>query len=185
MKLRILNIAVIVFVIFAIFACTEEKVNPGIEREGINNELAQEGWNSYLLMTENGKIKTKVHYVHMTDYAETGVKLLSKIKVDFYDSTQVATSWLTADSGRVERNGDIMYGIGNVIAKNDSGRTLKTELLMWKSDTKKISTDKFVTITSPKEDLQGYGFESDQNIRNWTIFKPVLNTVINEDKNKK
>lgn len=185
MRLSIKNIVSVLLICMAVSACSEEKVNPGIDRNSSDSEVSSEGWNSFLQFYENDRLKTVLYYEHMTQYAEKGVYLLRKIKVDLYDSTQHATSWLTADSGRVEDEGAVMYGIGNVIARNDSGRVLKTELLVWRSKTQKISTDKFVTITSPKEDLQGFGFESDQGIRNWTIFKPILNTVINDDKNKK
>lgn len=185
MKLSVKNIVSAVIICFTVSACSEEKVNPGYEKNGTDSELSSEGWNSYLSQTENGRLRYTLHYEHMTQYADKRVTLLRKIKVDFYDSTQTATSWLTADSGRVEDDGAVMFGIGNVIAKNDSGTVLKTEVLVWRSSTKKITTDKFVTITSPKEDLQGYGLEADQNIRNWTIYKPVLNTLVNEDKNKK
>jgi hypothetical protein len=33
-----------------------------------------------------------------------------------------------------------------------------------------ILSDEFVRITSPKEQLQGRGFESDQNLRNYKVF---------------
>jgi LPS export ABC transporter protein LptC len=185
MKLNLRNIISVFLVCLLASACSEEKVNPGIDKNGTDNEISSEGWNSQLMQTDNGKLRYTLHYEHMMQYAEKRITLLSKIKVDFYDSTQTSKSWLTADSGRVEEDGAVMYGIGNVIAKNDSGRVLKTEQLVWRNKTQKISTDRFVTITSPKEDLQGYGFESDQFIKNWTIFKPILNTVINDDKNKK
>jgi len=186
MKNNLLNIASVFLFLFALIeaGCSDEKINPSIEQSVTSNDITAEGWNSYLLLTENGRLKTILHYQHMTDYGEKGIKTLSKIKVDFYDSTQTATSYLTADSGRVEGDGAVMYGIGNVVAINDSGRTLKTEVLVWKRSTQKISTDRFVSITSPKEDVEGYGFESDQSIKNWTIFKPVITTISNLEEKK-
>lgn len=175
------------FIFLAVLAgCSEEKMNPEIAKDISGREMpTAEGWNSILsFYTENGRLTTVLHYEHATDYGDQRVKLLHNIKVDFYDSTQKAATWLTADSGRVVDEKE-MHAIGNVIAVNDSGRTLKTEELVWRTKTQKITTDKFVTITSPKEDLQGYGFESDQNIRNWVIFKPVLKTIVNEENKKK
>jgi LPS export ABC transporter protein LptC len=63
-----------------------------------------------------------------------------------------------------------MYAIDNVVAENDSGTVLKTNELMWRNSDQKIITDKFVTITSPKEVIQGYGLESDQQLKNYKIF---------------
>jgi hypothetical protein len=41
---------------------------------------------------------------------------------------------------------------------------------MWRNKDRKIVSDKFVTILSPKEKIQGYGFESDQSLRNYIIY---------------
>ena len=34
----------------------------------------------------------------------------------------------------------------------------------------KIISDKFVTVISPTEKIQGYGFESDQSLKNYVIY---------------
>ena len=182
------HIAFILIACFSFFitGCSEEKVNPGVDKSVSDSEMSAEGWKSNAAFYgEGGRLSTILYYDHMKQYAEKRLTFLSKIKIDFYDSTQHVSSYLTADSGKVEENGAVMYAIGNVIAVNNAGRTLKTELLMWKSQTGKISTDKFVTIHSENEDVQGYGFESDQNIKDWVIFKPVINIKMDEGNQKK
>jgi hypothetical protein len=42
---------------------------------------------------------------------------------------------------------------------------------MWDNGSQKLYSTEFVTITSPNEKIQGYGFESDQNLTNYKIFK--------------
>ena len=37
----------------------------------------------------------------------------------------------------------------------------------------RVRGDRFVTITSATERLQGYGFEADQDLRNYTVFGKV------------
>jgi lipopolysaccharide export system protein LptC len=51
------------------------------------------------------------------------------------------------------------------------GTVLTTEELVWNDEKQKITTDKFVTIVTPKEKLQGCGFESDQYLRNYIIYR--------------
>lgn len=46
---------------------------------------------------------------------------------------------------------------------------LETEELLWNQNTKKISTTKFVKITTPTETLTGYGMEADEDFSNWVI----------------
>jgi hypothetical protein len=47
---------------------------------------------------------------------------------------------------------------------------ITTEEMMWRNLDKKIVSDKFVRIESPKEIIEGYGFESDQQLRNYVIY---------------
>jgi hypothetical protein len=70
-----------------------------------------------------------------------------------------------------------MYAIDSVVAVSDSGVVLKTQELMWRNSDKKIVSDKFVTIVSPKEKISGYGFESDQHLRNYVIKKITIITT--------
>jgi LPS export ABC transporter protein LptC len=174
-------------IVFQIAGCSDTKINPGVEKSLSGSDMpSTESWNFEIMFYgENAKLSAILYADHALTYDEKRLKLLSKMKVDFYDSNQTVSTWLTADSGKVDDNIGMIYAIGNVITANDSGTVLKTEQLAWRKKDEKIITDKFVTVTSKKEDIQGYGFESDQHIRNWVIFKPVISTVINEDKKKK
>lgn len=42
--------------------------------------------------------------------------------------------------------------------------------MMWRNKDRKIVSDKFVTVISPNETIQGYGFESDQSLQNYVIY---------------
>lgn len=56
---------------------------------------------------------------------------------------------------------------------------------MWRNKDQKIISDKFVTIISPKEKIQGYGFESDQSLRNYTIYNITYVTRTDTSAQKK
>jgi hypothetical protein len=56
------------------------------------------------------------------------------------------------------------------VAVNDSGIVITSDEMMWRNRDRKIVSDKYVTIVSPKEKIEGYGFESDQNLRNYIIY---------------
>ena len=108
-------------------------------------------------------------------------------------SSGTLLQFLTANKGKADDLSNDLFAVDSVVAVNDSGVTLKTQELMWKNKERKIVTDKFVTIISPKEKIQGYGLESDQNLRNYTIYnityvtrldtaKPVQPVRNNSDK---
>lgn len=84
--------------------------------------------------------------------------------------------------GQEESNISAQYGISydkqnlvvlknNVQVKNEKNEKLNTEELTWNRVTKKIYTDKFVTITTPTETLSGYEMEADEDFSNWFIKK--------------
>ncbi len=77
-------------------------------------------------------------------------------------------------------NSQDMYAIDSVVAVSDSGVTLTTDELIWKNKSKKIITDKFVRIVNKEEIIEGYGFESDQNLHNYTIFNITYITTVED-----
>ncbi len=81
-------------------------------------------------------------------------------------------SVLTADSAVVDDRTKDMTARGHVkVVADSSGTTLATSLLMWSNAEQKLHSTEFVRIESPTEILEGYGFESDQNLKNYKIYK--------------
>jgi lipopolysaccharide export system protein LptC len=137
-----------------LFACSEEKIQPQIEKSIIEGEIpSNESWNSKIMFTDEGRLKAILYSSHLKMF-----------------ELQKNTSWLTSLRGKVNDMTKDMYAIDSVVAQNDSGTVLKTSSLMWRNSDQKIVTDKFVTITSPKEVIQGFGLESDQYLENYKIF---------------
>ena len=57
----------------------------------------------------------------------------------------------------------------NVIFKNSKNEQLNTEKLFWNRETKKIYTNDFVTLTTEKQIIMGFGFTSDQYFSTYTL----------------
>ncbi len=162
---------ILMSLIFVFNSCGENKVKPTIDKSLKVEELpSQESWNSTIFFTDSGKTKAILKAGHLRVFENSQETLLdSSIKLDFYNDDQVKTTTLTAKRGRVNDANEDLYAMDSVVAVSDSGVTLKTEELEWRNKDKKIVSDKFVTITSDKEIIQGYGFESDQHLQNYTI----------------
>jgi LPS export ABC transporter protein LptC len=60
----------------------------------------------------------------------------------------------------------------DVVAINNEGDTLRTETLTWDEQAGRIYSDGFVRIIRSNQNLTGFGFESDQSLKNWRIKKP-------------
>jgi LPS export ABC transporter protein LptC len=164
LKLYVLTAALLI-------SCSEQKIKPLVTTSLTSGRTAsQESWNSDITFTENGKLNAVLFSDHLMMYEEERETLLEGMKIDFYNEEGIKSSKLTSKRGRVDNATNNMFAIDSVVAVNDSGVTLKTDELMWRNSDQKIVTDRFVTIFSPDEEIRGYGFESDQNLKNYKIF---------------
>jgi len=162
----------------------EGKVKPPVTSFGLKQDIpSQESWNATITFTDSGKITGILKAGHITVLDEKKITQLdSDIKVDFYDDNQRHTSVLTAKRGVVNDFTHDFEAHENVVVVNDSGTTLRTQELYWTNATRKIHTPAYVEITSPKEQLQGQGLESDQSLVNYTIYKPTGKAKTNDTK---
>lgn len=161
-----------ILLFFSFSACKTERLKPPIDYSFKDEDIpAQESWNSEVTFSDSGKIKAILNAGHIQVFPQRNETLLyDGIKVDFYDENEIKTTTLTSKRGRVDDLTNDLYAIDSVVVFSDSV-TIFTELIKWKNDERKIVSDKFVTILSPTEKIQGYGFESDQSLKNYVIYK--------------
>ncbi len=167
-----MKLLLVLFVILAFSSCSNQKVKPAVNA-ALNAEKLpdQESWNATIFFSDSGKTTAVLKAGHLQVFDDTRETLMDGgVKVDFYNDAGVKTTTLTAKKGRVDDATKDLYAMDSVVVVSDSGTTITTEELKWRNSDKKIVSDKFVTILSPKEKIQGYGFESDQHIQNYVIY---------------
>jgi LPS export ABC transporter protein LptC len=174
-----------IILLLFIAGCSNDNVKPTIDTSLKASELpTQESWNSTIVFSDSGKTKAILKTGHLSVFDELQETLFDHgLKVDFYDDNMVKTSTITSKRGKVNDATKDLYAIDSVVAVNDSGTVLKTQELMFRNSDQKIVSDKFVTIISPKETIQGYGFESDRSLRNYVIYN--ITYVTRTDTTKK
>jgi LPS export ABC transporter protein LptC len=59
----------------------------------------------------------------------------------------------------------------NVVVVSSDSSQMTTEQLFWDNQRQLIYTPAYVEITTPKENIQGHGFESDQSLKHYRIFR--------------
>jgi len=169
--------------LFLITSCTGQDVKPKIDSSFVVKELpAQESWNSTIFFTDSGKTRAILYTGHLQAFNSSKETILDEgVKVEFFNSLEQKTTTLTSIRGRVDEKTNDLYAIDSVVAVNDSGIVVKTDELKWRDKDKKIVSDKFVTIDSPDEHIEGYGFESDQHLRNYVIYKITYITTTKKE----
>jgi LPS export ABC transporter protein LptC len=162
-------------VLIALSAACGDKMRPPLQDKfGADRVPDQESWNSTVVFSESGLLRAELLAGHIRMYRDTRETLLdSGIVVDFYDRQQQHTSRLTARRGRVDDETKNLEAFDDVIFTSDNGTVVETEYIFWDNAARIVRGDRFVTITSPTERLQGYGFEADQDLKNYTVFGTV------------
>lgn len=178
-KILILNFIVLIF----FYSCGETKLKPQIDNSISSEDLPdQQSFDATITFTEDGKLKAILYSDLITVIDDKNEKLLEGVKITFFNDDEIKTSTLTAKRGKIDDRTQDMYAIDSVVAVSDSGVVLNTDELIWKNRSKKIVTDKFVKIINKDEIIEGYGFESDQNLKNYTIFDITYVTNLEENK---
>jgi LPS export ABC transporter protein LptC len=106
------------------------------------------------------------------------------LKIEFYDSTGTSVKTkLTAYYGIKYDDEKQMIARYDVVVNNyEKNERLNTEELVWDEKTKKIFTDKFVTITTDDQVLYGEeGMEADESFEQWIIKKPTGQLKIEDE----
>jgi len=166
-----------IIILLSLCVC-EEKIKPSV-LSGVQTTVSQESWNATVTFTDSGQVKAVLKAGHIAVYADKQYTLLDEgVRVDFYNQREQHTSVLTSKRGKVDDRTHDMEANDHVVVVSDSGTVVETEKLIWTNSTRKVHSDEFVKITSPNESLQGYGFESDQSLKNYKIFRVTGETKV-------
>jgi LPS export ABC transporter protein LptC len=172
--LKFLNIYLAAAMCFAAVAGCQSKSSQKIDFAYIgSNYPVEQTWNAKILFSDSGLTRAILVAPYIAKFDNQGVserRVDSTFRVDFYDEFGKHTSFLTAKRAKVLANQD-MEAYDDVLILSDDSTRITTSYMKWTAFDKKIRSDKFVTIKKPTETLSGYGFESDQHIKNYRIFR--------------
>jgi LPS export ABC transporter protein LptC len=158
-----------------------EKTSPAVQALPDLSLPSQESWRSTVYFTDSARIKAVLWAGHIADFQTRRITLLGdSVHVDFFDELGRHTSLLTARRGKVDDATQDFTAYESVIVVSDSGSTMKTDSLSWTNADRTIHTEAFVDITSPTEHIMGQGFVSDQDLKNYRIFRVTGQALKNE-----
>lgn len=124
------------------------------------------------LYSDSAVLKVKLNAKEQWEYAN-GDRLFPKgIQLVFHQNGE-ATSTLVADKGRYIKSTDTYNVTGNVVIQGlKENKKMTSEELNWNPLTKKVTTNKFVTIETAKEKLWGTGLVATQDFKQYKITNP-------------
>ncbi len=147
-------------------SCTPEENSKPVVYEG----PLREAENITIFSTEKNVMKVLLKAKKINELQNGDREFPEGIYIEFYDAFGKITSTLRANSAYHFKSEDKWRGLGDVEVINiEKQQQLNTEELFWKQSTKKIFTDKFVTIKLENEILYGTGLDADQDLSHYTL----------------
>lgn len=137
-------------------------------------EVAEKTFDAIITYTDSGYLRAKLYSPLIERHSNAPkpyVELPNGLKADFYNTSKVIESKLTAGYGINYLDSRIIEVRDSVKVINTKNETLKTEKLFWDQNKKEIYTDKSVEIITEKEKLYGQGMRASQDFSTWKITK--------------
>lgn len=156
------------FLIALIFSsCGKQELKEPIEYKGPQREVE----NIELFYLVHDQIKVKLFADLVYEFANGDREFPKGIYLEFYkEDTGTLESTLKANHAFFSKEKNQWRGQGKVEVKNVAkNEQLNTEELFWMPATKKIFTEKFVTIRQQNDVIYGQGLEADQDLANYEI----------------
>lgn len=156
---------------FLLISCKDDKdINKMVPYDGPIMEVN----NVETLYSDSAQIRVRLTAPKQLVMENEDLKYPKGIYIEFYDEKGAISSTLRANSGVYNKTKNMHTVTGNVIIVDSvKAQTMNTEELNWEPAKKKIHTDKFVTIQTPKEILKGEGLTANQDFSDWRILKPT------------
>lgn len=130
-------------------------------------------WDFSMTLMDSARIKAVVSSTRaIVNEKRQETMLDGAVVVEFMSESSRRVGLLTADSAKIDDRSRNMFAYGNVKVVSDSTHvTLTTPMLMWDNGKQLLFTPEKAHIVTPTEIIDGIGFESDQYLKNYKIFR--------------
>jgi len=161
------------FALLLIACDTKESAKPPLYTGPLN-----EGENIETSYIEKSSLKLKMQAKKILQMQNGDQDFPEGLYLEFYDELGNITSTLKCNQAYQFKDENKWRGRGNVIIKNiEKDQQLNTEELFWTPATKQIYTDKFVTIKTPDQVINGTGMEAKQDLSSYKILHHIEGTI--------
>jgi LPS export ABC transporter protein LptC len=148
------------------------------------NGPVREGDSIEMLYAEEDKLKVKMIAGKVRQFDNGDREFPEGLFLEFYDSLQI-TSTMSANNAYYYKSTNKWRAQGKVSVKSQvKNEQLNTEELFWFPATKKIYTEKFVTIRTGTEVIYGTGLDADQDLTNYRIRRVEGEFEVDENGNR-
>ena len=142
----------------------DPETTPSMNTDSVITLISDSGITRYKLETENWQVFDKAKDPYW--YFPKGIYL------ERFDSLFQVEATILADSAWNYTDKQLWRLKGNVDIRNMEGEMFLSDELFWDQKNEKVYSDKYIEIKQDETELKGYGFESNQEMTEYRIFRP-------------
>lgn len=131
----------------------------------------KETYNVTYLRSQHGRVGNRLYAPVVQQFKNRNTIFPEGFKLEFLDSNLIPNAYLQAKYGEMLSEDKMMIARDSVILVNFKKEELYTEELIWKQDSAKIYTDKYIKIKREDVVIHGKGFESTEDFSSYVIKK--------------
>jgi LPS export ABC transporter protein LptC len=166
------NLLLILVLVGSILGC--KPADDDLKKKVVYKGPIAETRNIVSQFSDSAKLQIKLMAPLQLQYESGDAIYPDSLFLTFFDKDGKVNNTLRANYGKYEKQKDLYFVRGNVVVHNPTkDETMRTEELFWDKQTRRIYTDKFVTIKTKDEFLQGQGLETNQEFYPMKIKKPT------------
>lgn len=171
-SITIVFIAIVMLFLYTACSNTEDLIDinydpettPSMNTDSVTMLVSDSGITRYKIVTDNWQIFDKA--------AEPYWYFPEGIYIEQFDSIFQVEAKILADTAWRYTEKNLWRVKGNVDIRNRKGEMFLSDELFWNQQSHKIYSDKYIEIIRGETELKGYGFESNQEMTEYRIFRP-------------
>lgn len=166
-------IRLVFILLLTLTCCNNNKIDKVKVAASPKDVPLERGINISINYTDSGYVKARVFAPILERYSndERQENEMKKgITAYFYEKNGKITSYIKSKYAVRKEKERVMIARNDVVVVNIKGDTLRTEELIWDEKTDKITSDKYVKITTPDQIIMGTGLESNTNFSWFKVF---------------
>ncbi len=136
---------------------------PGLFADSVTTLISDSGKIRYKVLAKTWKVydQAKEPYWFFPD----------KVYFERFNDSLEVESVVLGDTARYYTKLKLWELKNNVLVKSLGGEQFETNLLYWNQDQHRVYSDSFIRIQQQEQVLTGYGFESNESLTKYEIFK--------------
>lgn len=172
---RLVSWVIILLTVSGLSACIHEKK---VDRAGGLNPKRMPTMNSHnveTLISDSGVVQFKMLTPQWQIFEEVDTpywRFPDGLYLERFGPARKVIASVAADSARYFKNMRLWRLDGHVEIKKIPGDLFQTSQLFWNERSHRVYSDSFVHIETPTHVLEGYGFESDDNLTQYSLRTP-------------